>query len=766
MGLRKDIPTPSPANLESPVPLQNQPPEDISGLAPIDIVGGEEPLPAPEPVAEEVAPEPEPERAPAAEELPELEITPDDIADILINNPEISSEELDELLTVLDPVKAVKLSFQQKLKERFAAGLPIDMTKRVAALKKKVEKGTEIKIGRFEESEGDPSDPTSIVERGEFTEDPEGEIHVKRPGEKEFSPFDPSELGLEEAGLDIADLGGDLFEGIITGLTEAGIIGAGAAGTAGLGAIPATAAALATGPVVGLGARQGLSQLVTGEDVVEEENALSELGTSVGLNFLAFGGQKIAGRVLDLVGDFFQSGPKTVAKNVVEVQKFTEDTIKKIGVSAEPVEAGAKFAGALDKIRNDFGGEVQLLKDKVSRRTTGEVFPAENYMNSVRKSLEENGATLDEFGFATLPKSQSKAIRAIREGDSVGPLVETKAARAGQEGKAALSRLVNDYNDNVALIKQNGGLSFDKIDEITGSLQARPEITDATAKQRVNNMLTGIENSAKDDRDLIMTGVMQGGSDTERELALSAMDTYSENIASLQAAKKIFKQSSEENELFVKAMTRPNNIKTLKETKALLGEGSKEWRNFKASWLDDTMSKNIDSRTNVFDANKFLKEIDSDRSVRKVMLDDPEFRDLAIASRKFSKIDFSKVDFKPQEKQAMTSFVGAMSGFVGAKIRGATDFLFNLGSAADYLVKDGFVDMAKAAATESEKMFWIKRRNLYREIINTSQRVQNKNGSFKYILTPASRTLLRRTAKDELAPNEPQQEVNPELPGL
>ena len=734
MGLR--IPTPSPRDLEESTPIPGQAPSV-------------EPIPAPTQFP--VEPEPEPvEREPAqtGEQL-----TDEEILQVIQDNPDMSDEEMSLLLAGVEEeqistpsIESVKASFL----ERFQAGLPISEDKRAKVLKKLIGKKGKVKIGRFVD--------------GKFKEDRvNGEIHFKRPGETKFQPLDPDDFGfnVETFGGDVADLGGDLFEGVISGLAEAGIIVGGTGSTFGLGAPAATGIALATGPAIGMGARDILSRVVTEEGILEGERVATEVLVNTGVNAVFFGAGKIGQRVIDAARGFFATAPKPVAEAVVHIQSYVDDIIHEVGPTKDPFDAGAKAFGRIEELQRQFGEEVELLKDTVTGLRQQELFSPSTYMGQVTEILKDQRAqfSVDKNGLFRI---------------NVG----TKAIGAGEQGKIALKGIVDQFNEVLTRVKNDGGLHFDEIDDMTKSLQARvgDEVSDKNVRRRINNILTTISSAIKSDRDQIMVDAIDStvtrkplktlhnfiNLPTPKSVVETTMGQYADNIGAIKSIQKVWNQSDEAGDLFMDAMTRPGNQESLKAFKNLLGDSSVDWLSFKSSWMDKTLKDSIDPLTKVFNPITFQKKINSSRIAREIILSDEEFKKVGNAAIAYSKLDLGQIPFSQGGKKAVQDFVEfAIFPYLTTKLRGATNIIMGSKKVADYLNTEGFMELAKKSATNTEVSLWLGRKNLFQELVSQSKPVKEK-GILKYAITPGVRHILRRLDLNEVQENS----VKPPSPGL
>jgi len=746
MGLRVTTPRPQPSeaipatqprtleNLEQ-VPLpENQPitsaanaPENL-GAAPV-----EQPVPAPEP-----APAPGQGRVPAGE--------PSD-ADILaaLEGPDADTPSDDEILGAM--------GFE-------------NMSEAASAIKSKLDqRGFFSKFGeRFKASFGRNTEETASFLRNKFGAEnvkiEDGNIKFRADKKEKFQDFDPTVIperkdlpsgvgaAFQEMGLDIADFGGDIVEGVLSAAIELGVVSGTTLATGGAGAVPAFAAGAAISGAVGPQARAEALEAFGGTrdvNIDEVDLSIGAAGLNVAMLGLGAFAKKGFNKGAEAIRAFNQQRPIKVIEQVAVINKSVDDFVREQAIPVDPKVAATEVFGALDKIEKNLSSEVGVFIEDAIEATKGQRFVPENYLRETVKVFQDARVVVDP-----------NTLKA-----NIGPGTLTLGS---PNGKQALKGIVDQFNEIMDKTRAGGGLDLREMDDLKKSMFS---LKQAWSK--------GAQNLPKDKRIAAVVGKIHGGMATDRvsQIKTALKDTvdgksiddaignFAESADDLKEFKKLFSRA-DSAEIAGDALIKKGNSERVIKLKNILGEESPEWKQFRATWLNQRMEDATSLTTGIFDAKQFIESISDKRlgkEVRSQLMTDGDFRRMQKAATDFDRLGVTDINNSPKGQLAVEAMVSLISPFRNAQVRGGWALARGNASAADYLLDRGFVKMAEDAASVAEKREFLGARELLRTLVNNSRKV-TKGGKEFYITTPAVRNILRAGIGDE------QQEVGKFFTGL
>lgn len=169
-------------------------------------------------------------------------------------------------------------------------------------------------------------------------------------------------------------------------------------------------------------------------------------------------------------------------------------------------------------------------------------------------------------------------------------------------------------------------------------------------------------------------------------------------------------------------------------------------------FLNKQMENVTSLTTGIFDANKFIKNIDGlGKEVWSNFFSESEFRKIRKLAIDYEKLGLKDIVNNPSAQGTLTNFAIAMLApvpFAFARARAIMQLTKGNKKAADYLLDRGFVDIAERAINKKEKNMWMDTMGYFSQLIKNSKVVKRPNGREVIVETPIVRSFFRSMLSD------------------
>jgi len=718
MGIRGELPTPRPDAIESPIPNAGLEQEELQQLVALD-----------QPISQTSQTS---QVAEAEEEFdPELENPPmeqeafDDIQRAPAGEP--TFEELQEELGLSDASPASKaidshlqqIGFWEELGARVQTSVGRNAKERMSLLKAKFPKKR-------------------------ISKNKDGDLFI------DGIPADPEigEGGAREFVMDIADWTGDITEAVLSSAVELGVVAAGTASSFGLGVAPAYIAGAAAGSGIGVKGRGDMVEALGGERMEADKELEMIAGTTaLNLAFLGAGAlvRKTGGAVINAVKAAKNNLPTRRIERLAVITKNIKDVAEEIGLKTDATSIKQNIHGGIETAYTKLQNSIGVLDDEAVKYAGGKAFVPKNYLEESLKMMDDYGAVIDPKTFrVSIPDREVYAFGA--EGG------EKVLKQLAEEHNAILDNFV--IRDGQVL---SGGMSARKMIDKAKKLGDIANTRFMENKGKIGRVYKKLANASSSDRMEMMTDVLKN-----TEYGGHIEDTYKEfadNIGIVREFKNLFK-SAKDSEKLIDVLITPKNSENLEKLKGILGKDSAEWGQLVSTWMNDAMENKFSSTSGIFDAKGFLDKVKSlGPATREVLMTTPQFNRLQREAVKYGKIATKDLIHDTGNQAILESIVKVWAApflgiqqLPGTRARAVWQLTKSNATAADYLLDDGFINLAKKAETLAEKKSWLKTKKAFSILINNSQKATLSNGRKVYVSTPALRNTLMMMTTPEGVP--------------
>jgi hypothetical protein len=477
-----------------------------------------------------------------------------------------------------------------------------------------------------------------------------GDLWFAKKGSKKFFPLDVDAMegGLREVAMDAFADFSDMFVELGVGL-PAGVAGglggslAGPVGTVG-GAVAAEAAASTA-------AREGALRLL---GIDTSADLTDELLFNTGVNIVALGAgaalKQVGKKAIGGVRRVLDQSPKLKAREAAQVLEGFDTFVRDTGIEqyakADKREAGEQVFEALDKIHNELGAKVGMVKDEALVRAGRSPQGVDEYAKSLADILEKR-VGISRSQQATLGRRIPTSGPSF---DRMAPRFQ-KMAKDRMKARANLLRqlkgrsifgsnksiaMIDDMLNDIGKINSNGGI---ELQEVLDKIKRWDELAEYNPKAQGSEFLgemprvaRQLRGSLADDREHIFKGLLEdtpAGKHVEK-----AYKEFSDNRDNIKELKKIF-EKKESGEKFIEVLVEKKNTTRLQKLKALLGPDSKEFHMVRGHHLDNVIKKATDPTTGLPSGKGLLKSLDSfGDNLNKELFSDRELEAFKLAARK------------------------------------------------------------------------------------------------------------------------------------
>jgi hypothetical protein len=572
----------------------------------------------------------------------------------------------------------------------------------------------------------------------------DGEIEVRNSGKDSWRPLDPDDEGfgdgLQEFALDVADLGGDMVESVLAMGVEMGAITMAAplaVPSGGLSVPASIVAGAGAGAVVGSQARQGLIEAAGGE-VDEDLASMEGQLANAGLNMAFAGGFAAVGKMFrstkGLISDFRNSGGDAVKQNAV-ARKIVEE-MKDIPVEStqEAVSTGGKAVkSAIEKAHTNVGIEIGFYKDKAIEVVGNQRFLPEAYIEKLHTILSDSKYAFDK---------------------STGMARKTKdfAGQGIHEDSLFMGKISDEYNKSIREAVQEGGRTIEQLfsDATKMALNSSQRKGKDLLNDNGTRLLSQLSNALTTDKTRVTMGALEGNKQIQ-ELLEPALEQYAGTIHRVGQLRQLWSKTGESGDQFVRSIFNKNSKKSLDELGKILGPESQDFKMLSSIKLAQ-MTEDAVSKTNgIFDPKKMMKELnDLGPDVRDKVMSKENFRRMQVLAKDFESSKIGQLTNSPKDQKKLQAMIilAAPHPFVLPKAKAAWSLIGKDVKAAEYLLNDGWREMAESAASATERDTLLKTRNLFNILMNNSQKVTNAQGREVFASTPITRNILRTTRLD------------------
>lgn len=566
-----------------------------------------------------------------------------------------------------------------------------------------------------------------------------------------------------EAGQKFRKVDEQLFNGmtdtILFNLLNAGPLAANIASQVGTDSM--------TGNMVAGGAMGGAADAITRQGMISGLNQISdrpqdhadivkETMKEAGLNAVMPLGLKYAAKLPiakqamnKLASTLVAKGPeeKALAEAGEEVGKLSQvrTAFKEFKESIFPQAAptpektGIAVGNAIDKVHETLSKSVGLIKDEALAlaEQKGINAPMSHTMERVGNILQEHGYAINDLGEATAIGSGQWSHLPEPAGQSL----------VGEGRMGAVRRLADYYNrlNKESAASQGTQLKqvFSDIDNLT-KFSAFDKATPINAD--VRNLYKSVRNAATQDRNSAINEIYKDSGLPNEKIWKDSFDKYSGNIDAISDFKAMF-HSPQERELLVDAMSKSSSAEKnemLDGMKQVLGQDSKEWNSFRGEVFSNILTKNTQNGVvNAGEIAKFLTKPGNQPFVTRMFSNEEKgtLNRMLLETQKINK-GVGLSDDKKNVLKAGMDVLSHMSGKPIQFVKSMMGVLENNKEAVDYLVDEGFLEMAQKAEGPEAK----------RRILDAMRYADNLRSKMKIIDVPTTHERLNKEVLRRYAP--------------
>lgn len=580
----------------------------------------------------------------------------------------------------------------------------------------------------------------------------DGSFSFRRAGNKAWQPVE------EDSGLKafLGDLASYAAPAAQVGL-EAGVGAATVAGTSLTGPAAAGLAAVAA-PAAGVAARSAAVQGLGIEDPNYSE--AKEFGMNAAFNVATLGLGEVGGAIFSKFKQIGGDSQLQRLQKLALVRKSLDDIrdearlvmsksmpgVPSVAGEVAPAQVGQFASSAVDRYHERLGNAVAVVKEKALQLAGDQRFPVDGMLENMQKIITREGGTIDPTTGLFYPvKSSNRTLTetAIRAGDDGA--VETLAQGATSQsafghsnGKQLLSDLIEDYNAFAAQQRVNGGSSMKELLDRTSKYQKAASYGDFIKNNEMNTAIQDVGKAAAMDRNRAFEQVLAGTA--EEKTWKASFKAFSNDIDRIEGFKKSI-LDKESGEMIAEAIFQPGNAQRLKDTKALLGADSEEWRLLRGRFIADKMEQAIDPATGIFDGAAFIRSTSPQKLGKDFLneLGDVETLNRLRAVSKFSQSISTTDLITPKAEGDLMRLVGTVVGAVRNPMLAARyGFRMTGGNlqAVNYLLDEGYLKLAREATSKKAEQEILEALRLTQKMVDNSI-VASKDGVKRYIIRPS-----------------------------
>lgn len=559
-----------------------------------------------------------------------------------------------------------------------------------------------------------------------------GDIEVKGPNDANYQ-------SLEKSWNDDVAPAAQMISEYATG----GIVG-GAANVAAPGF--GTAAGLVAAPVVGAGLRKLAVEMAGIED--PNYSTVQEAAVGIGMNAafhgLFAGGKSLISKIAEVNANTGLSKLEQYAIVKNAVSEITDNAglvldnadnggnkvINSAGDEISKEQAGIGYKNKVQQAYDNLTNSIAQIKDKALSLIGDKPVDTQKTIDKLAEVISKEGSTVDpETGYFRMPETKSQVaaiaqnpmMSAADKADAIAQSAKTNAAFGDVNGDKILADLIDDHTRFLSAQKANGGSTLKEYLDRTTMYQNMTTYDGQPVSRGVNQAFEKISGAAAADRDAALQTALQGT--PEADFYKARYDKFSSqigNVADLRTAA----MRTESGEKIADTIFQPKNADMLAKVKAVIGEGSDEWKALRGHFIMDTVDKAVTS-DGTFDGKAFTKSLSpkvlGQETINQMGSDATDtlgsLKKVAQYSSRLSDAD----EVTPQASNMIISAIRTAKNALNPVQ--ATKFLFKISGGnstiMDHMLDEGFLKAAQGSTPAEQQ--------IYRQIEKITQNVADNS---------------------------------------
>lgn len=395
-----------------------------------------------------------------------------------------------------------------------------------------------------------------------------------------------------------------------------------------------------------------------------------------------------------------------------------------------PEKTGAVIGNAVDKVHETLSKSVGAIKNEALAlaEQKGQNVQMNASSTKIASILQDHGYFIDDLGMAK-------------------PFASVDQSLIGEGRLGAVDKLADYYNRIAGEANGQAGTPlkqvFSDIDNLS-KLSAFDKSTPVNAD--VRSLYRQVRNAAAQDRNAAINDLYQGSGLPNEKIWKDSFDKYSGNIDAISDFQSMF-HSPQERELLVNTLSKsstPQKNEMLDGMKQVLGSESKEWNAFRGEVFSNLLERH--TQNGVVDASgmaKFLTAPGNQPFITRVFSNEEKgvMNKMLMETQRINRGAGLDERGKGIVKAGM-ELLSHMGGKPIQVVKTMMGVLENNKEVVDYLVDDGFLEMAQTAEGPEAK----------RRILDAMRYADNLRSKMKIIDVPTTAEKTKAAALRRYAP--------------